>query len=208
MKNKKFLISISALMLTQAFMYWFLKLFQSNPYYINSVIDSKIPFIGYFIYIYNMFYPVVFLSFYYLFKKDEENYFKGIISGIIGFLFCDLIFLLFPTIMNRPTVFEYDYLTNLVLKITYYFDTPALNCFPSIHCLFCFQVIFSFLLGNNIDKKKKILIILINLLIVISTVLVKQHYFYDIIMALFICIFSNIIVYKFNLYNKIKQYIK
>lgn len=205
MKNKKFLISIASLMLSQAFFYWFLKFFQNNPNYIYFSIDQKIPLISNFIFVYNTFYPFVFIAFYYLFTKDKKNYYKGIIAGIFGFLLCDIIYLYYPTIMQRPIIPETtNAITSFVLKITYFFDTPALNCFPSIHCLFCFQIIFSFIKGHSINIKNKTLIIIYSLLIIFSTIFVKQHYVVDIIGALLVCIITNLIVDITKLYDKIK----
>lgn len=204
LKNKKFLISISILLVGQAFFYWFLKFFQTNPHYLTFTIDQKIPFIPNFIYIYNTFYPFIFLALLYLFKHDEKVYMKGIISGIIGFLICDIIFLAYPTIMLRPPIPETNLLTDFILKVTFFFDTPALNCFPSIHCLFCFQIIYSFIFTKHIKLKKKIPVIIYSLLIIISTVLVKQHYLVDVISALSICIITNLLIEITKLHNKIE----
>ena len=209
MKNKKFLITISILLVTQAFFYWFIKLFQNNPHYINYYLDKEIPFIPQFIYIYNLFYPFIFIAFYYLFKKDENTYYQGIIAGIIGFLLCDMIYLYYPTIMLRPPIpNNIDFLTEFIVKITYFFDEPALNCFPSIHCLFCFQIIFSYLKTRSINTKHKILGITISLLTIISTILVKQHYILDIISAFLICTIANIIIDLTNFANKFKDKIE
>lgn len=208
LKNKKFLISIGILLISQAFLYWFLKFFQTNPHYINYPLDQKIPFIPNFIYIYNTFYPFIFLAFLYLFQKDETNYMKGIIAGVIGFLICDIIFLCYPTIMLRPPIPETNFLTNFILKVTFFFDTPALNCFPSIHCLFCFQIIYNFIFTKHIKPKIKISFIIYSLLIILSTVLVKQHYFFDIISALLICIIANLIEDTIKIYNKLKPKIE
>lgn len=204
LKNKKFIISISILLIGQAFFYWFLKFFQPNPHYLFFNIDQKIPFIPNFIYIYNTFYPFMFLTLLYLFKHDEKVYMKGIISGIIGFLICDIIFLIYPTIMLRPPIPNTNFLTEFIIKVTFFFDTPALNCFPSIHCLFCFQIIYSFIFTKHIKLKKKIPIIIYSLLIIISTVLVKQHYVVDIISALSICIITNLLVDITKLHTKIE----
>ena len=91
--NKKFLISIIALMLVQALLYWGVKLLQIDYHYINATIDSKIPFVPHLVYVYNMFYPAVFISFYNVYNHDKETYFKGILAGILGFLVTDIIFL-------------------------------------------------------------------------------------------------------------------
>jgi len=111
--------------------------------------------------------------------------------------------------MNRPPIpTSTDFLTTLVLKITYYFDEPALNCFPSIHCLFCFQVIFSYITTKTINNKYKIFIITFAILIIISTVLVKQHYIFDVFASLLITIITNLIVEIIPLANKFQKKIE
>ena len=208
--NKKFIISIIALMLLQAILYWSVKLFQIDYHYINATIDSKIPFIPQFVFIYDLFYPAVLLTMYYIFCKDRKNYYKGVIAGIIGYLVCDIIFICYPTIMNRPIV-DYstlDWFTGLVLKITYAADSPALNCCPSIHCLFCYQAIFSLCVSKKVKWKVKIPVSLFLFLIVLTTMLVKQHYFYDAVLAFIIFVIMNVIVYKFKLYPRFTTKLK
>ena len=122
----------------------------------------------------------------------------------MGFLICDVIFLTMPTIMYRPIIPKYDPLTDLVLKITYIYDNPPLNCFPSIHCLFCFQVIYGYLFSKH-NVKNKIIVITIALLIIISTLFVKQHFIYDVISAFLICLMTNLITELLNLYNYFKK---
>ncbi len=183
-------------------MYWFLKLFQKNPINIVYYLDDKIPFLGRFVYIYNSFYPFMIFSFYILYKSDKKSYFKGIISGIIGFLICDIIFLTFPTIMYRPPIQSIDFITDFVIKLTFLYDSPPLNCFPSIHCLFCFQVIYSFIF-SKVNTKTKILIIIFSLLIIISTLFVKQHYIFDVISAFTVMLISNLLTDIFQIYDKI-----
>ncbi len=203
-KEKKFIISLSILMIGQMIMYWLLKNFQSNPTYINFYLDDQIPFWGWFVYIYNMFYPFCIIAFFLLYKKDEKAYYKGIISGVIGYIICDIIFLFLPTIMYRPPVPNYDPLTNLILKITYYYDEPPLNCFPSIHCLFCFQVVFSYLY-STCTKKRKAIIITFAFLIIISTLFVKQHFIYDVIAAFLVCTISNLLEDIIGIYKRFKK---
>ncbi len=196
-KDKNFLLTISFFMLLQPLIYFFIKYLQHNYHYINTTIDNLIPFCPYFIYIYNLFYFFTFFSFYYLFIHDKKKYYLSVIASISGTIICYIIYLIYPTIMIRPEI-NYsllDSFTSLVLKVTYFFDNPAINCFPSIHCLYCFQIIISLILIKNIKTKNKIIISILALLIIISTFLVKQHYVYDIIGALVICIITNLIVF-------------
>ena len=205
MKDRKFIISIILMLVTQQFTYAFLKLFQSNFHVFDHIIDMKIPFIPQFIIIYNLFYPVVFFFFYNMFNKDKDTYYKGIIAGILGFIIADIIFLIYPTIMIRPDItnLNIDPINKLILYITYKVDTPAINCFPSMHCVFCFQTLYSILRCKGYNHKCLSSILL--LLIIASTLFVKQHYFIDVVAALIIVIICNIIseiIYK--LYKKKK----
>lgn len=203
-KEKKLIISLSILMIGNAVLYWFIKLFQHNPIYINYYLDDKIPYWGWLVYIYNMFYPFSILAFCLLYKSDEKAYYKGIISCAIAVIICDIIYLFIPTIMYRPITPSYDPLTNLVLKITYLFDDPPLNCFPSLHCVFCFQVIFSSI-KSKCNIKRKIWLIIGACLIILSTLFVKQHFIYDIISAFLVSLIANMSENIFNIYNRIKK---
>lgn len=202
-KNKKFIVSILVLMIGQAFLYWFLKIFQTNPHYIVLALDQKIPFIKNFVYIYDSFYPFYFIVFYLIYCNSPNSYYKGLLATFLGVIICDIIFLIYPTIMLRPEISEINNLTDFIVKVTYFFDEPAVNCFPSIHCLFCYQIIFG-IMGTTYNSKKKILIIIYSILIVLSTMLIKQHYFYDALAALLVSSITTYIVYKFDLANKLK----
>lgn len=202
--NPKFVITFCILFIGNCFLYWFIKLFQSNPVYIDFYLDNKIPYWGWLVYIYNMFYPLSIVAFILLYLDDKDSYYKGFISCLIGVIICNIIFLIIPTIMYRPTIPNYDPFTNLVLKITYYFDEPPLNCFPSLHCLFCFQVIFSYI-GSKCTIKRKTWIIISAILIILSTLFVKQHYIFDILAALLVCIIANILQNIFGIYDKLKN---
>jgi membrane-associated phospholipid phosphatase len=192
-------------MVLQAAIFWSIKLLQSNYHTFSFILDQKIPLMKWTIYIYNMFYPLVFCLLAYLYTKDDKKYFNACIAGIVGYLICDVIFLCYPTIMDYPRDVIVHNFTDLVLKITYVADTPALNCFPSIHCLFCFQTIYSLVSSKKIDKNVKIFGTIGLVLIAISTLTVKQHYFYDMVASLVVCIIANIITIKFNLQDKIRK---
>ena len=106
--------------------------------------------------------------------------------------------------MYRPVVPNYDPITNFIIKVTFYFDEPPLNCFPSIHCLFCFQVMFSYIISKY-DLKGKLWIILGATLIILSTLFVKQHYIYDVVAAFLVCLMANNIESIIGIYDKLKK---
>ena len=205
-KDKRFWISIILFLGGQSFLYTVIKLIQSNYHTFNFGIDNAIPFIpAGFIIIYNMFYPFLFFTFYYIFGKDKKAYDKGIIAAIIGYIICNIIFAIYPVEMVRPDItnLNIDWLSQYILELTYKCDTPAINCFPSIHCLFCFQTIYTIVRSKNINVINKILFSLLATTIIISIFLVKQHYVVDMLAALLISVIANILVEL--IYNKIKK---
>ena len=206
-KDKRFLISIFCYMGLQALTYVGVKYLQTNSHFFNHEIDNMIPFIPQMIYIYNMFYPAVFIAFYNSYNHDKETYYKGILAGILGFIVADIIFLIYSVDIVRPILSNYkmDPVTFFIINTTYKLDTPTVNCFPSIHCLFSFQSIATLLMCKNYKGKDKYVLSILLVLIIASTVLVKQHYFMDIVGAFIVCLVVNIIgIIIFNYFKKKK----
>ncbi len=189
---KKFLLSSGLVLGLEAVFYWVVKIFQYNYSTFNFTMDDKIPFINHFVFIYDMFYPFMFLALYLIYKEDKKLYTNTLKCIIIGFIICMITFIIYPTVIIRPEV-KIDSFTNLVLYLTYYFDTPAINCFPSIHCLFMFQIIFSFL-SFKTTKLKKVLVIIFSILVILSTLFIKQHYVIDALVSFIICLIINLSV--------------
>jgi len=204
-KDKKFLISIFVFLGGQSILYALIKHFQFDYNTFNFAIDSKIPLIPPFIIIYNMFYPFLFFTFYYLYKKDSKTYDKAIIAGTLGYIICNIIFLCYPVEMIRPDLSDIntDRLSFFILNLTYKLDQPAINCFPSIHCLFCFQTIYSVIKSDKIPIKNKTIITLLSITIILSIFFVKQHYVFDMIAAAVVALICNIFVSL--IYEKIKK---
>ena len=121
---------------------------------------------------------------------------------IIGILLSDLTFLIYPTIIVRPEI-EIKGFTDLILYLTYYFDTPAVNCVPSVHCLFCFISIYYVTLNKKIKTQIKVPIITYLILIILSTLFIKQHLLIDVVVA---SIYTIISIFLTNiLYKKVKR---
>lgn len=204
--SKDFLISISYSLVIPAILYFILKLFQSNYHTILSNIDNTIPFIPYFIYMYILFFPFTVIVLYIVFTNNRKQYYRGITASIFGLIITDIVFLIYPTIIYRPEINDnIDLLTKTLINITYFFDTPAINCFPSIHCLLCFQVTFMISFCKGVKLKYKTITIITAFLIILSTIFIKQHYFYDILGALGVFIISNLAVFIFNYLSIFKK---
>ena len=203
-KYKFFIFTTGGIFAVNAFVYFFIKLFISNYNLIGSPIDNYIPFLPIFIYIYNIWYPLEILSLFYIYKKDKETYIKTIITLGISILIMHSIFIIYPTMVDRPIISSFNSLTTLILYITFKSDTPV-NCFPSGHCLICFIMIFAFIKSKNISIKTKSIMIILNILIILSTLFVKQHVLIDVLGSLVITVISFYYLSKLKLFNNIKK---
>jgi len=199
-KYKEFLKSILITLITQAVLYFLIKIFITNYNTLN--VKVNFPLIKEFIYIYNSWYPVVFLLSFLIYTKNKEIYYKLILSMIIGLIFSFITFLIYPSILERPVI-EVTSLTTFILNLTYTLDTPAINCLPSIHCLYCFILIYYINIINNIKLKYKMLITLYLTLIILSTFFTKQHILIDAVLALIYGVITIILVKIF--YKQIKR---
>lgn len=203
--NKFYFITTFGLLGLSAFMYFFIKLFVSDYNLIESPLDHYIPFLPIFIYIYMIWYPFEIFSLYHIYKTNKEVYIKSIISLALSFLMSSTIFLLYPTTVDRQIVNSYNSLTSLITYITFKADTPAINCFPSNHCILCFTIIFSTLSIKKLHKWKKYTIVIVNILIILSTLLVKQHVIYDVLGSLVITLINFYLLSKFKFFKKLER---
>ncbi len=190
-KYKEFLKPIIIVLLSQSIGYFLIKTFIHSYNIINPII--KFPLIKYFALIYNSWYPFVFIISFIIFKKDKELYKKLILTFIIGIILSLITFIIYPTIIIRPDI-EIKNIIDLILNITYECDTPAVNCLPSIHCLFCFIEIYFITKTKNLKLCIKLPIIIYFILIVLSTLFIHQHILIDAIFSLIYTVISILII--------------
>jgi len=153
-KKLKFdvLLWIIFLIAFQVCNYTITQLFIGEPTLIGSAIDNKIPFVSEFIYFYIVWYPMLVIVPYILYLCNKQKFYKYSVSVIICALIGSVIFLLFPTTVERAVITGTSISEKIVLLI-YQADSRALNCFPSFHC------ILSLLFIVAVYKDKKIPII-------------------------------------------------
>lgn len=206
MKNKNFkpIYLIIFLIIFQCSMYFFTKLTNPDYHILTSNLDNKIPFIPYFIYFYVIWYLLLLLVPLLIYNKDKETFYKYFTSYSISIIICGIIFLIYPTILERMPIEGNNLSTNLV-RLIYKLDDPAVNCLPSMHCLFCYFFIFGTLFNNRIEKKYQYGILIISILIVLSTLFIKQHIIIDAISSLIIACLCWLIVKYTKLDTKVKK---
>ncbi len=200
-KYKDFIITLTLLLLTNAFLYFIIKFIPTMPHLMTTKLNF--PLIKEFVYIYNSWYPFIIISSFIIYKNDKKNWKKLISTLFIGIILVDITYIIFPTIIERPLI-NINSFTDLVLDITYKLDTPALNCMPSAHCLFCFILSFYTIKTKNLLTKHKLLIISYFMLITISTLLIKQHILIDVITA-FIYTIISLLITQFTYTKKVSK---
>lgn len=191
-KYKKYLILIIITMGSQALMYFLIKTFLSNYHTINSFIE--VPLIKPFIYFYTTWYPFIVLNTFLIYKSDDSLFNRLIISMLIGAILSHITFLIYPSMVVRPTIEVHNF-TDWVLDITYKTDSPAVNCLPSMHTVYCLITSYYISKCKNIKIKHRIAIITYSMLIVLSTVFIKQHIVEDLLLALAYSVLAIFIVY-------------
>ena len=201
---KPLLITIF-LIVFQSILYMLSKVFCITPHIIGNKIDDLIPFTLIFIIPYVFWYFMLFIIPYKMYKKDKTNLYKYIITNIITVIIANIIFITYPTIVVRPEL-EGTNILILITKFIYWIDTPALNCFPSIHCAFSMLFILHICTSSKQTKNFKLFTLITSILIMTSTLLIKQHVFIDLISGNTIATLVFLIIKKENkLTNKIKQ---
>lgn len=202
-KYKEYLILIIFTMGTQAAVYFLIKNFIHDYHIINSFINF--PLVKPFVYFYDIWYPFIILCAFIVFYFDKENYKKLIYTMVLATIMSEITFLVYPTMVIRPEI-SINSLTDFVLYITYKLDSPAVNCLPSVHCLYCFITSFYIITSKNLKTIYKVLICTFSLSIVLSTIFIHQHIIEDAFLSLAYTSLTIFLVYLFK--DKIKKVLK
>lgn len=206
-KYKNYLILVIFTMGIQALMYFSIKSIITNYNMINSVIKS-VPLIKHFVLFYDLWYPFIIINTFIVYKYDKKLFNFLIVTMLIGAFMSHVTFIIYPTMLERPTI-EVKNIIDWILDFTYKTDTPAVNCLPSMHCVYCFITSYYILKIENMNPKIKLSIVTFSILIVLSTIFIKQHIVEDVILALIYTIVAIIIVNcNKNLINKIFNKLK
>jgi len=152
-----------------------------NQYNLLTFIDTQIPFIPQFVWIYHTLIPVIIATGLVFFKRKELFLSMVYANLAAGAILC-LFYVLFPSFYPREQFVDHHSLSGILVNLTRLVDS-AHNTFPSGH------VTFSWLLALFVglsQKGKQCSLIkgayyVWALLIAVSTLTLKQHYLIDVI---------------------------
>ncbi len=171
----------------QIVIFLLIKFFQHNYHVLNWRIDTKIPFIPEFIYLYLFFFVYMVVCYSYLFVQDRNGYCCACRIAIIGAVITYIVFVCYPTEMvDERNLCNADAFTRWLCLVTFAADYPAINCFPSLHCVDTFIVVYAICASKNTQLWIKCLVVAVSMLIVLSILFTKQHYVVDIMGASFV----------------------
>lgn len=197
LKNKKIIMLIMILVIYQTFMYFIAKVTPIEVNLVGNYIDSKIPFVAQFIYVYVSWYLMLLIVPYLFYKHNPKSFNKYYVTTFICITLVVFIYFFYPTTMNRADI-AVSSISEYLVNVIYMIDTPVLNCFPSMHCLISFVFIYVALAEKNLNPRSKLIIIIWSILVILSTLFVKQHVLVDMLSAFVI----SIVVY--TVVNKVK----
>lgn len=172
----------------------------SRLHFLSTSLDNMIPFHGPSIYIYiGAFFQWAYCI-YVLMKQKTEIGYKFCSALLIGSLIGFVIFMVYPTAVQRPEIIGSGF-TNDFCRFIYSIDNIICAC-PSFHCFCSTLVILIYMECEGISNKVIYLNIAISLLVFISTLLTKQHYIADIIPGILLAYFAVLISDKFPIFKK------
>ena len=156
-------------------------------------LDSKIPLISEFIWVYFFTFPLAIFTYFWVAYKDKKHLWNLWLTITISFAISGIIYFFWQTEMVKPAL-EATTLSDKFLIWTWNSCKP-INCLPSQHCFMAFAIILGF---YNQKKTTPAWLrwscFVISILIVFATVFLKQHYVLDIVASFIIMIPTYLIV--------------
>lgn len=152
---------------------------------IHCMLDDMIPFLEIFIIPYLLWFLYVIVIIVFLFFQMEhlEDYYKCILTLMLGMTTCLFIYYIFPNMQQmRPDTFAHQNIFIDIIRFIYKSDTDT-NVFPSIHVFNAIAVHVGFTTSHYFREKTgwKVSSLILCILICLSTMFLKQHSFLDVL---------------------------
>lgn len=139
--------------------------------------------------------------------KQETNKGYKLFSGfIIGSIIGFIIYMVFPTAINRPH-FEAVTIFDKFAKFIFSVDN-VINACPSFHCYCSTYVLLVLKNSDNTSNKTYKLNVIFSILVFLSTLFTKQHSIIDVPCGILLAYVSNVLASKIsfsNIFEKINN---
>lgn len=146
---------------------------------LTSILDAYIPVLSWTVFIYwGIAVPFWIINHCLCAYYDKYDSQRFIISHYLGHAVCFLVFVLFPTTMQRPKIVDSTIFDRL-LVLVYQNDRPD-NLLPSIHCFSSWLCWIGTRRNPQIPRWYQLASFLIAIAICLSTLTVKQHVIADV----------------------------
>ena len=176
------IVLIAAMLCMNMIAYMGTRLITTSRYHYNieSALDKMLPVVPFFVVFYVLAFAQWIICYLLIGREEKDDCMRIFIGEIIAKTMCLVIFLVFPTTLNRPEMTGSGIFERL-LAFVYSLDA-ADNLFPSIHCL------ESWMCWRGCRKLTKTRLpgwfnganLIFTFLVFASTVLCKQHVLVDI----------------------------
>lgn len=183
------LIIIEAIILAvQAILYFGCEILQRDHKDVMRPIDDRIPLVPEFAYIYLHWFPLIAAYPLILYTISGKDYAVYQLSIIVSIIVSTVLYLLFPTRIERHVPEGSPW--KKLLRLIYFCDFKGSNCSPSLHCTQCYIIMMSVSLCRAVNNGDMVFILVLCTLITISTVMIKQHALIDVLTAIPLALFS------------------
>lgn len=150
-----------------------------EPHNIESSLDKMIPFVPFWSSIYLLCYLFWAFNAILTAREGKETWFKFVAAYVLAELFCNIVYIVYPTTMPRPEVTGGG-IFNWLMIIIYSADLPY-NLLPSLHCMLSWLVTRYLIGSKKVPKWYQAASVINCLLIFLSTLFTRQHVIIDII---------------------------
>ncbi len=177
-----------------------------RAYDLSLAIDHALPFVPAFILFYILAYLQWIVGYIMIARESREELYKVACTNVLAKILCGIIFVAVPTVMVRAEITGggiFNWLTSFI----YAADTPAVNLFPSLHCLESWAV-FRLSLKLKLPIGYKVAMGIFSLGVFVSVLLVKQHIIIDIPAGILVFELAYLIVKLTKIDQKITKLFK
>ncbi len=157
----------------------------SKCHQLKLPLDDMIPFRPFFV----VFYFLTFLQWavnWVMTGRQEKSFCNRFAhADTIAKIICFICFIVYPTMIERPSVETADFFTWLV-NVTYWFDRHPVNLMPSIHVLGSWIAVRAAFRMKDASLLYKAVNVILCVTCCLSVVYVKQHYVIDVLTGIIV----------------------